>query len=51
MSSVPTNMIWMNIGGTVMGPLNTQTETNATGLQRFYRVIAPFTLPYAANRI
>jgi hypothetical protein len=36
---------WFNIGPEVIGPANSQTETNAWPAARFYRVSAPYTWP------
>jgi hypothetical protein len=42
----PTSLFWTNVGGEVLGPANTQSETNSPpGSQRYYRVFAPFTWP------
>jgi hypothetical protein len=46
LTGAPTNLHWFNIGGEVIGPANTQTETNVpTTSERYYRVRAPFTWP------
>lgn len=34
-------LLWMNVGGEVTGPSNTQNDTNAVDM-KFYRVIAPY---------
>ena len=39
------NVSWTTWGPVVLGPANTQTDTNAAETTRFYRVIAPFAPP------
>jgi hypothetical protein len=37
---------WTSVGGEIVGPANTQVETNVPSqMQRYYRVIAPYTWP------
>jgi hypothetical protein len=37
---------WINVGSEVVGPANSQSETNVPSqTQRYYRVVAPFTWP------
>jgi hypothetical protein len=45
-TGAPTNLNWFNVGTEVIGPANSQSETNLppTG-QRYYRVFAPYTWP------
>jgi hypothetical protein len=46
LTGAPTNLNWFNVGGEVIGPSNTQTETNVPApSERYYRVRAPFTWP------
>ncbi|MBU1909530.1 MAG: hypothetical protein KJ726_05755 [Verrucomicrobia bacterium] len=40
-----TNISWQAIGGTVVGPVNEQAETNPAGRLRMYRVVAPYAPP------
>ena len=36
---------WVDVGPEVIGPANTQSETNTLRLQRYYRVMAPWVWP------
>lgn len=40
-----TDIVWNAWGGYVVGPANTQIDTNATERLRFYRVVAPYSPP------
>jgi hypothetical protein len=44
LSNAP-SLTWSNIGSEVIGPANSQTETNALARERYYRVIAPYVWP------
>jgi hypothetical protein len=44
LSNAP-SLTWSNIGSDVIGPANSQTETNALARERYYRVIAPYVWP------
>ena len=45
LSGAPTNLFSTNVGNVVIGPANTQSETNTMREERYYRVLAPYTLP------
>jgi hypothetical protein len=45
LTGAPTNLFWTDVGDVVIGPANTQKETNTMRLERYYRVVAPYTLP------
>ncbi|MBU1909529.1 MAG: hypothetical protein KJ726_05750, partial [Verrucomicrobia bacterium] len=42
---IATDLVWRALGGTVTGPANEQTDTNAVESQKVYRVIAPYAPP------
>jgi len=37
--------LWNDVGPIIMGPANTYVETNSVMLERYYRVMAPYTWP------
>jgi hypothetical protein len=39
------SITWVNVGSEVIGPANSQSETNAQPVERYYRVIAPYVWP------
>jgi hypothetical protein len=45
LTGAPTNLWWTDVGGLVIGPSNTQVETNSLQFERYYRVTMPFVWP------
>jgi GEVED domain len=41
----PPPVPWTDVGGTIIGPTNDQTDSNAVDRMHFYRIIAPFSPP------